>query len=84
MYTQRYVYKDGFILRYIKIIIHLKSAILAAQFVRQKDESQNGCLKKTMPAKFSSASAYQEVRHVRFSENLTCFEAPVLRLNRLP
>ena len=36
MNTQRYVYKDGFILRYIKIIIHLKSAILAAQFVSNK------------------------------------------------
>ena len=52
---------------------------------RQKDESQNGCYKKTKQVRFSKkrtlltpmictrTCAYQEVRNVRFSENLTCF-----------
>ena len=34
--------------------------------IRQKDESQNGCFKKTKHVKFFQ-------RDVRFSENLACF-----------
>ena len=47
--------------------------------IRQKGESQNGCSKETKHANFSEKNehfltcAYQEVRHVRFSENLACF-----------
>ena len=60
--------------------------------IRQKGESQNGCSKETKHANFSEKNehfltcAYQEVRHVRFSENLACcfLEIPVLRLALLP
>ena len=52
--------------------------------IGQKGESQNGCFKKTKHAKFSEKRifeemfflptyAFQGVRNVRFSENLTCF-----------
>ena len=48
---------------------------------RQKGESQNGCFKKTKHAKFSEKTnisfllirTRQEVRNVRFTENLACF-----------
>ena len=53
--------------------------------IRQKGESQNGCFKKTKHFKFSEkrtfltpistcTCAYQEVRNVRFAENLKCFD----------
>ena len=42
----------------------------------QKGESQNGCFQETKHAKFSEKRtcpyAYQEVRNIRFSENLAC------------
>ena len=52
--------------------------------IKQKGESQNGCFKKTKPAKFSEkrtfltpckkvCCAYQGVINTRFSENLACF-----------
>ena len=53
--------------------------------IKQKDDSQNGYLKKTKHAKFSEkrifltplisacTCAYHGVRHVHFSENLACF-----------
>ena len=54
--------------------------------IRQKSESQNGCFKKTKPAKFpknkhfspppltrTRTCSYEVVRNVCFSENLTCF-----------
>ena len=47
--------------------------------IRQKGKSQNGWFKKTKHVKFSEKQifltpcAYQGVKNVRFSENLTCF-----------
>ena len=43
--------------------------------IMQKGDSQNGCFKKTKHAKFSKkhTSAYQGVRNVCFSKNMTCF-----------
>ena len=48
--------------------------------IKQKDESQNWCYKKTKHAKFSEKRTYltpwyaqTRVRNVRFSENLACF-----------
>ena len=54
--------------------------------ISQKDQSQNGCFKKTKRTKFSEkrtllapwyanvrTCAYQGVGNVRFSENLACF-----------
>ena len=44
--------------------------------IRQKCESQNGCFGKTnifYPLIRTCACAYQGVKTVRFSENLTCF-----------
>ena len=63
--------------------------------IRQKCESQNGCLKKTKHTKFSGKKTFltpwyahvrQWVRNVRFSENLACcfLETPVLRFALLP
>ena len=57
---------------------------LITSVIRQKDESQNGCFKKTKHVKFSEkrtfltpwytlVRAYLGVRNTRFSENLTCF-----------
>ena len=52
--------------------------------IRQKGESQNGCFEKTKHAEFSETRTFftlwypifyppQEVKNVRFSENLACF-----------
>ena len=51
-----------------------------SSIIRQKGESQNECFKKTKHVKFSEkrtftflTCAYQGVRNIRFSQNLTCF-----------
>ena len=41
--------------------------------IRQKGESQNGCLKKAKHAKISEKPTFQGVRNVYFSELLACF-----------
>ena len=59
---------------------------VTSSVVSQKGESQNGCFKKTKHVNFyfrktnisylvirTYKCAYQEVRYVRFSENLACF-----------
>ena len=66
----------------LKNLNNLKTSV-----IRQKDESQNGCFRKTKHAKFpekqtfltpppllrTHTCAYQGVRNVRFSKNLPCF-----------
>ena len=71
--------------RYQKLVFETKTAICKSSVIRQKDESQNGCFRKTKHVKFSEkrtffypmirtcTCAYQGVKNVRFSENLTCF-----------
>ena len=45
-----------------------------ASVIRQKDESLNGCYKKTKNAKFpEKQSFYPLIRNARFSKNLACF-----------
>ena len=62
------------------MVIHLGNSSV----IRQKDESQNGCFKKTKQAKFpekrvflspwyAHVFAHQGVRNARFSEKLACF-----------
>ena len=49
--------------------------MLKPSVIGQKDESQNGCFKKTKHAKFSEKRTFLTpwYAHVRFSENLACF-----------
>ena len=58
--------------------INVVLVIFNSSVIRQKGESQNVCFKKTKHVKFSEkrtflTCAYQGLKNVRFSGNLTCF-----------
>ena len=59
---------------FLKLILII---IFNLSVIRQKDESQDGCFKKTQHVKFSEKRTFLfapgGVRNVRFSENLACF-----------
>ena len=64
----------------LKVRIQVDWSFSFTSVIGQKDEFHNGCFKKTEHAKFSEkrtfltiTCAYQGVRNVRFSENLTWF-----------
>ena len=69
----------------VNLPIMSASYMQKSSVIRQKGQSQNGCFKKTKHVEFSEkrtffyplirtgTCAYQGVKTVRFSENLTCF-----------